>query len=257
MTNNMTLAAAIAPTGSLRAVLNLANTVLAGSRTASTKPAGLTIDLSIELARRLDVPVELLGAKTPGEALRHLADGSADIGYLAVDPLRAQKVTFTWPYVQIEACYMAKSGSSLQDQSEVDQPGAEVLVMATSAYDLHLSRSLRHAKVIRMPESEVVPTLLRSRDGALCVAAGIRQKLLASMNGEHRIRLLNGHFLAVYQAMVLPRDPSPLVLEYVSGFLAEMVATGFIARSFERHHIYGATILAPPAAGQGASLVGR
>lgn len=243
MKQNKAFAAELAPTGHLRAVLNLANTVLAHSHTASTRPAGVTVDLSIELARRLDVPVKLLAADTPGEALRHLADGTADIGYLAVDPQRAREVMFTSPYVQIEACYLARSDCSLRAHSEVDQAGAEVLVMATSAYDLYLSRSLRHAKVVRLPAADVIPTLLRSQPGTLRVAAGIKQALMAQLSAEAGLRILDGHFLAINQAMVLPRERSSRAFQYVSDFLAEMVDAGFIARSFERHGIHGATVI--------------
>ncbi len=235
----------LAPTGHLRASLNIANTILAHSNTEAAKPAGVTIDLSRELARRLGVAVEFLEWDAPGESLRALADGAGDVGYLAVDPKRAQEVYFTFPYVQIEACYLAKQESALTHQSQVDQPGTEVLVMDTSAYDLFLTRHLQHATLVRLPAEEVFPALREDRTGRR-VAAGIKQALLAEIQGASGFRLLDGCFLAIQQAMVLPSKSSAAARSAIRAFLAEMISTGFIAESLERHQISGATVLSAP-----------
>lgn len=242
MTLDPSLARELAPTGPLRASLNLANLVLAHSNTSAHKPAGVTIDLARELARRLGVGVEFLGWQTPGESVKALADGAADIGFLAVDPKRAEQVAFTAPYVQIEACYQVREGSPLRDWSEVDRAGTEVLVMETSAYDLYLTRVLKRAKLVRMPQAQVVPTLLADTTGRR-VAAGIKQALLEDMKATPGLRLLDGYFLGVEQAMVLQRTASAAARAAVHAFLQEMVDSGFIAGSLARHAIEGATVL--------------
>jgi polar amino acid transport system substrate-binding protein len=237
------LRAELVPTGRLRVSLNMANPVLAQSRTAPDKPAGVTIDLSRELARQLNVELDFLQWESPGDSVLALARGVADVGYLAVDPKRAEQVQFTAPYVQIEACYMVGQTSHLQDQFEVDRPGVEVLVIDTSAYDLYLTRNLQHASIVRLPTSEdVLQKLLRDTTG-LTVAAGIKQALLAQAQRVGGLRLLNGHFMAIRQAMVLPRGIGAQARATVEAFLAEMVRSGFIAESLARHRIAGVTVI--------------
>jgi polar amino acid transport system substrate-binding protein len=113
------LRCALAPKGRLRVSLNMANPMLTGSHTTAEKPAGVTIDLSRELARRLDVELEFLSWKSPGEAVDAVAKGLADIGYLAIDPSRAEQVQFTAPYAQIvcsrviswqSSCHVVRAG---------------------------------------------------------------------------------------------------------------------------------------------------
>jgi len=232
----------LAPYGHLRAALNLANPVLASSHTSAESPAGVTIDLSRELARHLHVAVEFLECETPGDSLNAISGGRADVGFLAVDSLRSQQVFFTPPYIQIEACYLAPQASHLRAHSDVDRPGVNVLVMATSAYDLYLTRTLQHATLTRLPASEVLPALVRNRTGH-CVAAGIKSALMADMRTTPGLRLLDGHFLAINQAIVLPLSSRPHTRAAISRFLAHMVDTGFISASLLRHGIEGATVM--------------
>lgn len=232
----------LAPQGHLRVSLNMANAVLAMSNTMSEKPAGVTIDLSRELGRRLGVEVELIEWAAPGDSVRALATGRADVGYLAVDPGRAQQVWFTQPYVQIEGCYLAKATSPLRNHGGVDQPGTDVLVIDTSAYDLHLTRTLKHATVVRLRDAQDVLQALLAHDGR-AVVAGVKQALINDMKSTGGLRLLDGYFMAIFQAMVLPRGRSEIARQAVEAFLGEMVESGFIASSLASHGIDGATVV--------------
>ena len=232
----------LVPTGRLRASLNIANILLAQSRTSSEKPAGVTIDLSRELAARLGVEVTFLPWDAPGDALRAVAGGEADIGFLAVEPKRAQEVYFTQPYVQIEACYLAHTDSPLQHQAEVDAPGHEVIVIDSSAYDLYLTRTLEHAKILRLPDAEqVLQKLLVSSPRSF--VAGIKPALLADATRVPGVRLLQGHFMAIMQAMLLPRSSSEAARTLLERFITEMKQSGFVAAALKRHSIDGATVL--------------
>jgi hypothetical protein len=243
------LRAELAPTGHLRASLNMANPLLSRSNTLSARPAGLTVDLSRELARRLDVELEFLQWSSPGQSVQALAEGIADVGYLAVDAERGQQVHFTAPYVQIEACYMVREESALRDQSEVDHPGTEVLVLETSAYDLYLTRNVRHAAIVRLPTAQDVLRNLMGDTTGRNVAAGIRQALMADIRRSGGLRLLNGHFMAIIQAMVLPRRSSARARLVLDAFLEEMVHSGFVAESLRRHQIDGVTVMSAKSSG--------
>ena len=240
---NASLRATFAPKGRLRVSLNMANPVLTRSATAAEKPAGISIDLSRELARRLGVETEFLSWRSPGESVEALAGGLADVGYLAVDPNRTEQVHFTAPYAQIEACYMVRDESPLQDHSEVDRPGTSVSVMATSAYDLFLGRHLQHAAIVRLESAEQVLQSLLDDATRSRVAAGIKQTLLADVRRVAGLRLLDGHFMAIRQAMVLPLGASGAAHAAAGAFMQEMVRSGFLADSVSRHRIAGITLI--------------
>src|SRR3954462_11005640 len=142
----------LAPTGTLRAAINLGNIVLAQGTAES--PSGITPELARELARRLGVPVALSCFDGAGKAFEAMKAGKVDIVFLAIEPVRAAEIEFTAPYVIIEGVYMVPKDTSLQPPADVDRPGIRIGVNKASAYDLFLTRSLKHA------------TLVRSADGA-------------------------------------------------------------------------------------------
>lgn len=87
----------LAPTGSLRASINLGNPVLAQG--TFDAPHGVTVDLSHEIATRLGVPVSFLCFDAALKSFEALTAGAADIAFLAIEPAREAEVSFTAPYV--------------------------------------------------------------------------------------------------------------------------------------------------------------
>lgn len=239
-----TLVRAIAPSGRLRAALNMGNPVLAHSRTARGQPAGVTIDLARAFATRLGLEVEFLQFTTPGEAGAALAGGAADIGFLAVDPQRAETLHFTSPYVRIEGCYLVREGSPLLHAREVDAPGRRVLVGVGSAYALFLGRHLQEARLVEVPTSEGVVDAFVA-DPSIDVAAGVRQQLAADAARVPGLRLLQGAFMEILQAMAMamararPAEAHALLEDFIAGSRA----AGEIARALKRHGIEGADAL--------------
>src|SRR6188474_3953467 len=133
----------LAPTGTLRASINLGNIVLAQG--TPDAPSGVTPELARELARRLGVPCALSCFDAAGKAFEALKAGKVDIVFLAIEPVRAAEVEFTAPYVIIEGVYAVPKESKLNSPADVDQPGIRVGVNVASAYDLFLTRSLKNA----------------------------------------------------------------------------------------------------------------
>ena len=145
-----------APTGSLRASLNLGNPVLARSRTSPEKPAGVTIDLARQFALEIGVGVAFLEFDTAARSVEALTEKRADIGFMAIDPLRAAGIHFTPAYVQIEGCYLVADESPIRANEDVDRAGVQVVVGAGSAYELYLSRTLKNAGLLKVATSEGV-----------------------------------------------------------------------------------------------------
>jgi polar amino acid transport system substrate-binding protein len=234
------LARDFAPTGSLRASLNMGNPVLAHSRTSSDKPAGVSIDLSRELARELGVPASFLQFDTAARSVAAVGGGEADIGFMAIDPLRADKIQFSAAYVQIEGAYLVPAASPVKSNDEVDRAGTTIVVGAGSAYELYLSRNIKQATLLKVPTSEAVVDAMLA--GQHPVAAGVRQQLEADAKRVAGVRVLEGRFMVINQAMAMPRTRSEAAQAYLADFVERMKRSGFVAESLKRHGIEGAKV---------------
>jgi polar amino acid transport system substrate-binding protein len=238
-----------APGGRLRAAINLGNPILAGLDRASARPSGVSVDLAQAFADRLGTPLELLTSDTAAASVAAVTDEAADIGFFAIDPERGAGISFTGPYLLIEGCYLVRADSPLRSGEDVDRPGLRVVVGRGSAYDLHLTRKLQHAGIERAPSSpRVVETFLAQ--GA-DVAAGVRQQLEADARRIPDLRLLDGHFMLIRQAMGAPKPRGPRAAAILNAFVEEMKANGFIAEALARHQVDGATVAPPQAESAG------
>src|SRR3954466_7874633 len=224
----------LAPTGTLRASINLGNIVLAQG--TPENPGGITPELARELGRRLGVPVALSCFDAAGKAFEAMKAGEVDIVFLAIEPVRAAEIEFTAPYVIIEGCYIVPKGSRLNSPAEVDKPGIRIGVNKASAYDLFLTRNLKHA------------TLMRSEDGAedfiknkYEAAGGVKQALQAFAKGRSNVRLIDERFMEIRQAMGCAKGKSAGAA-YLRSFVEEMKRSGFVADALKRSGQHDATV---------------
>ena len=232
-------AAALAPTGRLRAAINLGNPILA-NRLPGGEVAGVSVDLARALAAQLGVAADLVVFEAAGKAVEAVKAGAADIGFFALDPLRSDGIRFTAPYVLIEGAYLVRDASPLTDNTQVDRAGTRVMVGQSSVYDLYLTRSLKAAQILRSPTSPtVVDTFLAQ--GA-DVAAGVKQQLQSDAARLGGLRLLPGRFMVIEQAMGLPADRGDAAQATLRAFVEQAKASGFVAAALQRHGIAGAAV---------------
>jgi polar amino acid transport system substrate-binding protein len=224
----------LAPTGTLRASINLGNIVLANG--TSDNPGGVTPELARQLAKRLRVPSQLKCFDAAGKAFEAMKAGEVDIVFLAIEPVRAAEIEFTAPYVIIEGVYMVPKDSPLKSPADVDKPGIRIGVNKASAYDLFLTRNLKHA------------TLMRSDDGAedfiknkYEAAGGVKQALQAFAKGRSDVRLIDERFMEIRQAMGCAKGKSAGAA-YLRSFIEEMKRSGFVADALKRSDQHDATV---------------
>jgi polar amino acid transport system substrate-binding protein len=242
------LVASFTPAGKLRAAINLGNPILANTDPQTGAPFGVSVDLAREFARRLGVGIELVVFDAAGKSVEAVTKEQADIGFFAVDPLRGAGIAFTAPYVLIEGCYLVPEASPIRANGEVDREGQVVMVGQGSAYDLYLSRELKHATIARSPTSPtVVDTFVAQRAD---VAAGVKQQLEADAVRLGGLRLLPGRFMVIQQAMGTPKGRGAAAAECLAQFVEQMKASGFVAAALARHGIQGASVA--PATGNAA-----
>lgn len=235
-----TLIKIIAPTGVLRASINLGNPLLAKRDGPTGQAVGVSVDLARAWAAQLKLDVDLLVFDKAAESVQAVEADHADIGFFAIDPLRGQHIAFSTAYVLIEGCYMVRADSPLSDNSQVDQPGHRVTVGKGSAYDLYLTRNLTHARIERAASSQAV--IQAFVDQGHEVAAGVKQQLLADARHHTGLRLLPGRFMVIEQAMGLPKSRGPAAAQALGQFVLEMKTSGFVADSLKRHGVEGADI---------------
>jgi polar amino acid transport system substrate-binding protein len=218
----------LAPTGTLRVALNLGNSVLV-QKDASGKVKGITVDLATDLGKRLGVPVKFTEFDGAGKAFEGLKTGMLDIMFLAIEPVRANEITFTAPYLIIEGVYLVDKDSPLKTVDEVDRPGIRVAVNKGSAYDLFLSRTLKNATLVR---GEGGPQIFRQQKLEAC--GGVKQNQLAYAKTDPNVRLIPGRFMEIRQAMGTPKGRGEAGEKYLHAFVEEMKASGFVADALKR-----------------------
>jgi polar amino acid transport system substrate-binding protein len=232
----------LAPTGTLRVSINYGNIVLA-HRAADGALSGITPELARELGKRLNVPVELHPFDTAGKAFEAVKAGQLDVIFLAIEPVRAAEIAFTPPYVIIEGTYMVRQESPLKAVADVDRQGVRIAVGKGSAYDLFLTRTIKQAELVRAPTSaDAIDLFAKDK---LDAVAGVKQPLVLYAKAHPEMRVMDGRFQVIEQAMGTPRGRDAGAA-YLKTFIEEKKASGFVADALKRANQPDA-VVAPPA----------
>ncbi len=218
----------LAPTGTLRAAINFGNPVLA-QRGPNGEPQGISVALATELARRLGVLLAIVPFDQAGKVTDALPQDVYDICFLAIDPVRGQGIAFTEPYVIIEGTYAVHEASPLRTVDSVDAPGTRVGVVRGSAYDLFLTRSLKHAALVRFATNDEAAAAFLSNDPP--VLAGVRQPIEALVARSPGTRTIPGRFMGIEQAMGVPKTRGEAAAAGLSAFVADVKTSGFVDRA--------------------------
>jgi len=237
------LRAEFAPSGTLVAGVNFGNPVIAQKDAANGDPRGVGPELARELARRLGVPIRYVTYDTAGKMGDAVKQGAWDVAFLAVDPARAPDIDFSAPYVQIEGTYLVRVDSALRRIADVDRDGIRVAVGDKTAYDLYLTRTLTHAKLVKAPTSLAAVELFRAQ--GLEAAAGVKNPLVAIAAKDASVRVIEGNFMVIGQASGVPRGRSQAA-RYLRTYIEEMKASGFVAAKLKESGVTDAAV-APPA----------
>ena len=235
--------AQLAPTGVLRAGINLSNFLLVTGRSESGDPTGVAPDMAREIATALGVPVKYVTFKSPGELGDQVGKDVWDIGLIGAEPQRAEKIQFTAAYVEIEATYMVPERSPIKSIADVDRKGVRIAVSARSAYDLWLVNNIRNATLVQVSGLDAAYEKFMS--DKLEVLAGLRPGLLKDVEKAPGLKILEGKFTAVQQAVGTAKANVE-----AAGFLADFVEkakkSGMVQGFIDRHRVKGLTV-APPA----------
>jgi polar amino acid transport system substrate-binding protein len=231
--------AELAPTGVLRAGINLSNFLLVTGRSATGDPEGVAPDMARAIAAELGVPVKYVPFKTPGELGDQAGKNIWDIGLIGAEPQRAEKIAFSAAYVEIEATYMVPEGSAIKSIAEVDRKGVRIAVSARSAYDLWLVNNIKHATLVQVSGLDAAYDKFMS--DKLEVLAGLRPGLLKDVAKAPGLKILDGKFTAVQQAVGTAKA-NLAGAAFLAGFVETAKKSGLVAELIERHKVRGLSV---------------
>ncbi|QWE08285.1 transporter substrate-binding domain-containing protein [Polynucleobacter ibericus] len=226
----------LAPHGVLSAAVYLGNFLLVTGRNSAGEPTGIAPDICREIAKRLDVSLDLKGYETQEEVVDAAASGRCGIVLVGSDPARAEKVTFTPAYVELEATYLVPEGSSIWEISQVDQPGVRIASFHKSAYDLWLQRNLKHATLAHAPGLQASNELFMSDH--LEALAGLKTGLVAFAQKVPGLRILDGQFTGIQQAIATKKSNFEAV-EFLSACVEDFIRSGLVANLIRQYEVQG------------------
>lgn len=234
--------AELAPTGKLRAGMNLGNTLFTTKDPATGELRGVAVDLMNELGARLGVPVEFVMHATPGDVADAVGKGTWDVAILAIAQERAKTITFSPPMTEIEATYLVHNDSPLRTAAQADASGVRIAAPAKAGYELYLTESLRKATLVRTKSfAESIEFFNARRVDAL---AALKPNLLDSMGKVPDARMVEGNFMTVNHGLCVPRERSAAA-DYLAALVRDWVASGVIARSIEKNAVKGLSAVKP------------
>ncbi len=226
----------LAPTGKLRIGIMYTNPILVSGSPGNLR--GIVVDLARELARRAGIPLEIVAYETSAARWGALQNGDWDVTFSANDARRSG-VDFTAPYLESEGTYLVPPASSIRDMEGVDHEGIRIAVSAHSSLDMHLSDSLKHARLERIPGAPAAAELLI--DGKADVLAGLRQQLMKVQLRLPGSRLLDGRFMAIQQALAIPAGRKAGA-QNLREFVEDIKKSGLVAQTIEKNGISGVVV---------------
>ena len=231
--------ASLAPTGKLRVGLNFGNFLLTRKPAPGGEPGGIAPDLGREIARRAGLAIEFVHYDQAGKLADGGKAGDWDVAFLANEPVRAQEIDFSPSYLEIETSYLVPAGSPIRTIDDVDREGVRIAVSDRAAYDLYLSRSLKHAKLVRAEGIEGSYQLwVKEKLDAL---AGLKPRLVADAEKHPGSRVLDGRLTAVQQSIGTPKGRDTAA-QYLREFVAEAKASGLVAKVIEANGVRGVSV---------------
>ena len=232
----------LAPTDTLRAAFLGRNPVQVRIDPQTGEVSGPAVDVARELGRRVGVPVTIQPLSGVPAVIEAVENGSADIGFIAYDTTRAQRVDFTQAYVYGHNSYIVSGDSTIETFADADREGIRIGAVAGNAVDLFLSRTLESAELVHLtrgtPDEEATRMVLA---GEIDAYAANKQRLAAVVASEPRVRVLDGSVLPVEQSVVVAQE-NEAVLPQLDLFIDELRASGFLQEIVGRYMIAGVEV---------------
>jgi polar amino acid transport system substrate-binding protein len=227
---------ALAPSGVLRVG------VYPGSPTSWVKDpktgesVGIALDLGKGMAKRLDVPVQVVEFDRVAQVLDALKDGKVDMTFTNATAVRAKDMDFTEPLVRLELGYLVIGSSPLNSLNDIDQAGIRVGVSQGSSSQGVLTQRFKLAKVIPAESLAQAQSLLNSKQiDAFATNKGILFEMSDALPGS---RVLTGRWGLENLAIAVPKGRE-VGRSFVDNFAKEVSRSGELDKAVQRSGLRG------------------
>lgn len=222
--------------GILRAAINMSNFLLVTDKKNDGTPVGVSPDMAQELADRLDLKLKLIPYNTPGEIADDASNNKWDICNIGAEPQRAEKITFSLAYAEIQATYLIQNDSNITSIEEVDVKGNTISVAGKTAYGLWLERNIKNAELITVEGVEASMKIFTEKKSN--VLAGLRPQLIETVKEIEGSKLLPGYFTSIQQAIGTSKTNIHAPY-FIHNFVEEMKTNGFVKKLILKHNVEG------------------
>lgn len=234
---------ALTPSGTLRAGINLSNFLLVTGKSNDGAPEGVSPSVARILAKVLGCGVELVTFDSPGAVADAAKTDAWDIGNIGADPARADFITFTSAYCEIESTCLVRDASQIATCADVDRPTVKIATKKRAAYTLWLERHIKSAELIQFDSMDASFDAFVN-DG-LDVLAGLRPRLLEDSARVDGVSVLADKFAAVQQAIGTPSNRDPQGAAFLEEFVQAAKKSGLVQALIDFHGVSGKLSCAP------------
>ena len=224
----------IAPTGKLRVAIAISSAGGAfwSNKNESGGYTGVPVDLGMEMAAQLGVPVEYVAYDNSGQITDVATKGLWDVTFLPKDAVRETRMSFGPIYQVAGATYIVKPGSSIMNFTQLDQPGVKVAAEYNTTTMRGAVAHLKNAKVIQYQTFDEIFELLKN--GEVDAFALSREQLNAMAKKIPGTRVLDETFKQTVTAVAVPLN-HPLALAFVTRFMTEATSNGTLRKAYDNN----------------------
>ncbi|MGC6391345.1 MAG: transporter substrate-binding domain-containing protein [Alphaproteobacteria bacterium] len=229
----------LCPSGTLRVGINLSNFLLVSGGVVDGTPVGVAPDMAASIAQKLDVDITYHCYERPHLLANDAGNDVWDIGLIGAEKQRAESISFTSAYSEIESTYLVPANSPLKSIADVDQPGVKIAVAEKTAYGLWLDLHIKQAELVYASSLDASRDLfLQNKLDAL---AGLRPKLIADQAIIEGSQIIPGYFSTVQQAIGTPISKARAT-EFLQQFVDDAISGGLVAALIEKHQVIGLSV---------------
>tara|TARA_B100000131_G_scaffold227954_1_gene219636 strand:+ start:688 stop:1410 length:723 start_codon:yes stop_codon:yes gene_type:complete len=224
----------IAPKNVLRIGINMSNFLLVNKDSTFSKPEGLSPEIGKLLAKELGINYEFVTFKNPGLLADAIDYDKWDVGNFAFEKKRAEIIDFSNPYVNIDANFLLRKNSEINQNNDVDNKNNKIAVVNRSAYDLWLSDNYKKAKIIRAKTIIETHNLFYNQD--VNILAGLKPKLLEELNNNNEFKLIDEPFTFIKQSIGIKKG-KPKAIDFINNFVSKIIKDGTIKSILEKYKL--------------------
>ena len=224
----------IAPKNVLRIGINMSNFLLVNKDSTFSKPEGLSPEIGKLLARELGINYEFVTFKNPGLLADAIDYDKWDVGNFAYERKRAEIIDFSNPYVNIDANFLLRKNSEINQNNDVDNKNNKIAVVNRSAYDLWLSDNYKKAKIIRAKTIIETHNLFYNQD--VNILAGLKPKLLEELKNNNEFKLIDEPFTFIKQSIGIKKG-KPKAIDFINNFVSKKIKDGTIKSLLEKYEL--------------------